>query len=119
DRNVTGVQTCALPIWRRRRARAGRFSVRTLSPWPLPLLFLFRLGEMKKASRFREAFLIDWCATCVPLPSRSHARPRNEDDYKDAKEQVALHLEPVNATRCAGVNAHQRELCTLHSTDRP
>jgi hypothetical protein len=50
----------------------------------------------------------------VPLPSRPHARPRNEDDYKDAKEQVALHVRPVNATGRRGVNAYQAEVCTLH-----
>src|SRR5213594_50044 len=73
---------------------------------------------MKKASRFREAFLITWSAACVPLPSRPHARPRNEDDDDDAKQEVALHVRLVNATGCGRVNAYQAEMCTLHSTDR-
>src|SRR5438094_9820544 len=32
-----------------------------------------------------------WCVRCVPLASRPHPRPLNEDDNDDADKEVALH----------------------------
>src|SRR3990170_868945 len=60
--------------------------------------------EMKKASLFREAFVIAPGARSEPLPSRTDVRPLNEDDANKRKDEAGeLHVPAsVRSAACPG-----------------
>lgn len=71
--------------------------------------------EMKKASLFREAFVLAPGARCEPLPSRTDVRPLNEDDANKRKDEAGeLHVRPVFLPNRATVNPRLGALCTAH-----
>jgi hypothetical protein len=71
--------------------------------------------EMKKASRFREAFVLALVARCEPLPSRTDVRPLDEDDANKRKEEAReFHVRVVNAVCRWPVNPPADELCSAH-----
>src|SRR5688572_5789534 len=71
--------------------------------------------EMKKASLFREAFVLALGARCEPLPSRTDVRPLDEDDAnKGEKEAGEFHVRPVFLPDHATVNPRQGPLCITH-----
>src|ERR1700704_699899 len=90
------------------RSRGWRWTVTAMFVSPF-------FTEMKKASLFREAFVVALGAWSVPLPSRTDVRPLNEDDAnKGEKEAREFHVRPVFLPNGATVNPRLGALCIAH-----